>query len=330
MEIKKFPYRKHFISDINNKIIVPLFQCSKAFPGIYGVKKHLGKETKHITYKCFEKGIKSSMPIMFDFLLIYKEIKYYRQLSKINNISPQIFYFSSRKDKKIMIGTEHCGLNLKDFMLQNPDLSSRDMKLLFYNVIKAFHTLKENNIVHNDIKPHNILIKSSEEVKIIDYENSFRITKTYKDSDFPLYWLSKIATKQYISPELMTIRSIKNTEGYIRYDPLKSDVFSLGLCFLDIFGIEIYNLNYFGSNYDIHIMEMLTISYDYIIGDSLRNLSYKLLREELQNRINNKIQENLYDYLNDTIRRMLEVDMVERVTMDEVYKDAKFHVGIFN
>lgn len=30
------------------------------------------------------------------------------------------------------------------------------------------------------------------------------------------------------------------------------------------------------------------------------------------------------------LRRMMEVDMVNRATLEEVYKDAKFHIGIFN
>ncbi|OMJ69413.1 hypothetical protein SteCoe_32863 [Stentor coeruleus] len=243
---------------------------------------------------------------------------------------PKIYYFSVMRKKKIIVGVEHGGLSFKDFMYQNPNLSYRDMKILFYNLIKAFHTLKEKKIVHNDISPINILIESPEKVKIIDFEISFKCINEYKDNNFPIYWPSYLASELYISPELMTWRRIPKIMKFIKYDPYKSDIFSLGLCFLDILGIDIKGLNIFGINYDIHIMEMLTISYDYIAKDSLRKISYRLLREELQNAIDERIEKNPYNYLNDTLRRMLEVDIVNRATIDEIYKDAKYHVGIFD
>lgn len=40
------------------------------------------------------------------------------------------------------------------------------MKILFYNLIKSFHILKANNIVHNDITLENILIESIDKAKI--------------------------------------------------------------------------------------------------------------------------------------------------------------------
>ena len=60
-------------------------------------------------------------------------------------------------------------------MYKNPNIGNREMKILFFNIIKAFHYLKEKNIVHNDISPANIVIKSIHEVKIIDYENYYSI-----------------------------------------------------------------------------------------------------------------------------------------------------------
>lgn len=121
--------------------------------------------------------------------------------------------------------------------------------------------------------------------------------------------------------------------SYISYNPYKSNVFSLGLCLFSVCGLDIQYLNHFGINYDIFITAMLTINYDYIAKDSLKQVSNKLLRNELQNNINKKINEFPYNFLNRTLRKMLEVDIVdivERVTIDEVYEDAQFYAGIFD
>ncbi|OMJ79159.1 hypothetical protein SteCoe_20857 [Stentor coeruleus] len=244
---------------------------------------------------------------------------------------PQIYYFSSIGSlrKKFIIGTEYGGLNMRDYMKENQNLGYVKMKKIFYNSIKAFHYLKEKNIVHNDISPDNIIIKSPDEIKIIDFEISFECKNQYEGSNFLKFMPSKRANEMYISPELMTQRRMN--EGYhILYDPFKSDVFSLGLSLLSACGISVKNLNSFGQNHDVFIKSMLTISYGYIAYDSLKKISYKLLREELQNYICEKIKEFPYEILNDTLRRMLEVDIIERATIDEIFKDAKFYVGIFD
>lgn len=77
---------------------------------------------------------------------------------------PQIFYFSagnSSNTNLINIGIEYGGLNLQDFINEN-QLDSREIKILFYNLIKAYYILEENHIVHYDISPYNILIESPE------------------------------------------------------------------------------------------------------------------------------------------------------------------------
>lgn len=116
----------------------------------------------------------------------------------------------------------------------------------------------------------------------------------------------------------------------ISYDPYKSNVFSLELCLLSVFGVDVHFLNYFGVAYDIHIIRMLTISYDYVAKDSLKKISYKLLRDELQNTINEKIKEFPYCFLSETLRKMLETDMLGRATIRKIYKDAKFFMGIID
>lgn len=190
---------------------------------------------------------------------------------------PQLYYFSSKSSSnKILVGFEDGGISFKKFM--NKNIRIRDMKILFYNLIKAFHYLKEINIVHNDITPENIIIKSIDEIKIIDFGISFINAKNYEGSNFPSFIPSKYTTDDYLSPELMTQRRFHHKISYVLYDPFKSDIFSLGLCLLSVFGLNIKSLNYFGLNCDVFMTKMITLSYDYIVKDSLKRISYKFLK----------------------------------------------------
>ncbi|OMJ65279.1 hypothetical protein SteCoe_38629 [Stentor coeruleus] len=245
---------------------------------------------------------------------------------------PQIYYFSSVKNSfnnYIFIGTEHGGSTLVDYM-KNQNVGYIEIKKIFYNLIKAFHYLKEKNIVHNDITPINIVVKSPDEIKMIDFEISFKCIKKYEGSAFHKFTPSKYANELYLSPELRAQRRMPDMIICVLYDPFKSDVFSLGLSILSACGIDVTNLNCFGQGYEVFIKSMLTISYGYIAYDSLKRISYRLIREELQKAIDEAIKKFPYDILRNTLRRMLEVDIVERATIDEIYKDAKFYVGIFN
>ncbi|OMJ65077.1 hypothetical protein SteCoe_39420 [Stentor coeruleus] len=218
---------------------------------------------------------------------------------------------------------------METYFNQN-NITNREIKIIFYNLIKAYNILKKNNIVHNDISPRNILIQSPETVKLCDFEDSFFFDKINGDDLFPVFNPLRRATINYLSPELMAWTKLADKINFIIYNPYKSNIFSLGLCLLNACGIDITNLNIFGSFWNIHIGKLLTVGYDYIVKDSLKQVSYNLLREELQDTIDKKIKEFPYDSLSKTLRKMLEVDMVERASFDKLYRDAKYYMGIFN
>lgn len=219
---------------------------------------------------------------------------------------------------------------LREYMHKNSKLKEREMKILFYNIIKAFYTLNSLNIVHNDISPDNILINSPEHVLLCDFGDSFEYSKQINSSLFPIFFPKNWVTLAYLSPERMTWARISNIMRFIKYDPYKSDVFSIGLSILHSCGVDIKQLNEYGENYDVHIMQMLTINYDFIAKDSLRKVFYRLLRENLQKDIDNKIQEFRYESLKGVLRSMLEVDIMQRSNIDQVFNDAKLLVGDFS
>ncbi|OMJ67870.1 hypothetical protein SteCoe_34864 [Stentor coeruleus] len=271
----------------------------------------------------------------------FHQIKYLKMLSKNSKMLPknskmfpQIIYYSSSYNDSVgnllTIGIEYLGLNLNDYIEQNKPLDNREMKLLFYNIIKIYYKLREKNIVHWDVSKNNILVKSSQKVYLCDFEHSFNFDKNLDTENFPTVWPKSCVTKDYLSPELMAWYRLSSDMRYLNYDPFKSEVFSLGLIFLSIGKISIEGLNKFGEHYDIiHIKALLTISYNYIVKDSLKVISYKMLANELQNLIDERINLCPYDFLKSILRKMLEVDMVKRSTINDIYHLAKCHVGNF-
>ena len=110
------------------------------------------------------------------------------------------------------------GRTLTDFLAEKP--SSETCKRVFMQLLQAVEYIHRCGLVHNDIKPDNILItRSDNDVKLIDFGLA--------DSD--AYYLARTpgCTRAYASPELLLQKS--NIDA-------RSDIYSLGVIMKEIFG----------------------------------------------------------------------------------------------
>jgi serine/threonine protein kinase len=83
--------------------------------------------------------------------------------------------------------------------------------------------MKSLGWAHLDIKPENVLLNSNFEVKLIDFEYACFCKENSCASE-------KICgTMNYFSPEIK--------EKKLPYDPFKSDIFSLGITFMNLLGL---------------------------------------------------------------------------------------------
>ncbi|OMJ66811.1 hypothetical protein SteCoe_36214 [Stentor coeruleus] len=97
-----------------------------------------------------------------------------------------------------------------------------------YQLISPLEFLQQNNISHRDIKPANILITNDRKtLKIADFGSSRCITTQT---------LSIIGTPIFLSPIVRKAYSESLLTGVLKliHNPYKSDVFSLGLTFLNM------------------------------------------------------------------------------------------------
>lgn len=110
------------------------------------------------------------------------------------------------------------GRTLEQFLAENPTPAMRCR--VFEQLLQAVAYIHRSGLVHNDIKPENILItRSDNDVKLIDFGLS--------DND--AYYLARMlgCTKRYASPELLARE--KGIDA-------RSDIYSLGVVMKEIFG----------------------------------------------------------------------------------------------
>lgn len=110
------------------------------------------------------------------------------------------------------------GRTLTEFIAENPPAEAR--KRVFKQLLQAVAYIHRSGLVHNDIKPDNIMVtRSGNDVKLIDFGLA--------DND--AYYLTRTigCTKAYASPELLA--QDKNIDT-------RSDIYSLGKIMKELFG----------------------------------------------------------------------------------------------
>ena len=154
------------------------------------------------------------------------------------------------------------------------------MKILT-SLIKGFSYIQKNKIAHRDIKPANILILNDNEYCITDFGESINVKNDYGSFDIR-------GTKNYMSPILSKYAGsgIINVEHNI----YKSDVYSLGLCFIYAMTKNLNAINDIKKMKDDEIKKFLTKNVLYKNGYS--NEFYNILLKMITINENNR-----YDFI---------------------------------
>mmetsp|Transcript_12921 Transcript_12921/g.13024 ORF Transcript_12921/g.13024 Transcript_12921/m.13024 type:complete len:547 (+) Transcript_12921:292-1932(+) len=135
--------------------------------------------------------------------------------------------------------------DIENRRLRNNPWSETDLMTHMTDLIDAFAYLQEKNLSHGDVKPRNLFIANDGKMKIGDFGESRQgmhalVTRTYQVTGTVIYF-SPLLFKAYLE-----IIKGKNVSGDVRHNPIKSDVYSLGLSFLHMASlnkpIELNNL----------------------------------------------------------------------------------------
>jgi serine/threonine protein kinase len=108
------------------------------------------------------------------------------------------------------------GRSLAKYLQEKPSLEAR--KRVFGQLLEAVGAIHRQSIIHNDIKPENILITETDnDVKLIDFG--------FADGDAHILDKGLGGTRQYASPELL---AHQETDA-------RSDIYSIGCLMRDLF-----------------------------------------------------------------------------------------------
>jgi len=119
------------------------------------------------------------------------------------------------KDKNFFIASEYVeGCTLKDLIVKNGRVEMRELSNILIQVINALEYLHEKGIVHRDIKPQNILISKTNDVKLADFGLAF----SPKEDSITQQGFT-LGTPEYMSPEQAIGKKVD----------FRSDIFSLGV-----------------------------------------------------------------------------------------------------
>lgn len=156
-----------------------------------------------------------------------KEAEFLKKVSGQKNFLEFYGIFVDRDD--ILIVMEYINKNLLDAIQDGSVDFSRNEVLtlkIVKELVESFSILQTYKIYHRDIKPQNILLKNENTPVIIDFGIS-----EYADLDLIRNTNTGFrfaqGTPDYMSPEL--IQAFQSKSSVSKIDPLKSDVYSLGL-----------------------------------------------------------------------------------------------------
>lgn len=151
--------------------------------------------------------------------------------------------------------------------------STETLISLFIKISKGLKKIHDNNVIHCDIKPANILVSDSFDIVFIDFESTG-------------------GTSGYIAPEI-----INDKENEDHYNE-KVDIWSLGMTFLNTYindttDNELYKLSDLKNNategikfnLDKHINLLIYNTYSESIDNEMADLLIKILQIDPDNRL---------------------------------------------
>ena len=242
---------------INEKISSGSF--STIYKGIHNLTKNIVAIKKINNNRKMHKYIDNEIKIM----------------SKLKNINIVELYKSATKNNYIYLILEYCEKGDLSSYLKKTILTEKETNTIFIQIVNGIEYLHNNEILHRDLKPHNILIDRNNNIKICD----LGFACYYSTIDNCL-----CGSPFYMAPEMLR-REI--------YD-IKIDIWSLGIL---LYQLLTNKIPYKSKTIKELVEELDTIN---IVVSKEFNISIEcinLLNGLLQQQIN--LRYNYHDLFND-------------------------------
>ena len=129
-----------------------------------------------------------------------RELYALRKMSEFENSVKLYFYFVDDNNDHIIV-LEFCDSDLEKLLNEKGKFSSSEILSIMEGLNKPFKYMHNNNLIHRDIKPQNIMIKyvDSSKIKFIPKLADYGIAKEIEEG----YTDTKLGTPKYRAPEIM-------------------------------------------------------------------------------------------------------------------------------
>ena len=194
--------------------ILSIIDCG-AYGNVFKGKEKNSNELRAIKMMDFNK-MKESFSLIYDFEEIDEQIKSYKnkfieefenmKLCSINNINSVKCYEYYCNDNSFVIIMELCDKNLSQLLFERKKgFDLKEIKIIMKQLNNAFAIMKENKIIHRDLKLENILIKYNDNehknftLKLTDYGCSKKMDSLSRNNCNTNF----VGTINYMSPEIL-------------------------------------------------------------------------------------------------------------------------------
>ena len=124
-----------------------------------------------------------------------REVKLLRQLSAAENIVTLKEAF--RRKGKLYLVLEFAEKNLLEILEANPHgVSSWQVRVYSYQLLKALAWCHQHDVIHRDIKPENLLVNADHSLRLCDFGFARTMERGARYTDY-------VATRWYRAPELL-------------------------------------------------------------------------------------------------------------------------------
>lgn len=305
----------------------------KIFKSRYEVKRVIGDGGMATVYLAFDHFLSRDVALKVLKESTLKDMASMERFKKeviastsIHNVNVVEIYDVDCEDGKWFIAMEYVvGQTLKQLIVQEGTLSPKeaiDIMIQLSNAVRAAHG---SGVIHRDIKPQNILIRTDGTVKLTDFGialifNSATVTKTE----------TIVGSVQYLAPEVLkgekpSIKSDIYGMGILLYEMLRGDLPFKGdtpiSIALEHIGKEIPSLR----------------KYNFDIPQSLENVVIKATAKKQENRFSSALafSESLRTVFSSERTKELKIQLNEKtrtdmtkVSLDRVIKKSESKKGI--
>ncbi|KAK8889659.1 hypothetical protein M9Y10_034412 [Tritrichomonas musculus] len=189
-------------------------------------KVYLGQDQNTNEYYALKRiQLKSLSKVSTGIDQLQFEIETLRKLKHPNIISlHEVIHVPSEKAVYIVLEYANCG-SLTSFINSEYEFLPEQVQNIFAQIVSGISFIHKNSIVHQDIKPANILLKSDGKVLITDFGISHYFNNAAK----------VIGTPAYQAPELISdSKDNLENEYSSTQNPAQEDVWSLGVTLYEL------------------------------------------------------------------------------------------------